>query len=149
MPGWSSHGEFCAWAAATRQPAAVIYGDADGVTPLLPSSKALMQNLGRAKLTVVEGASHQVEISVTVVPPENVFGCWCCGGMSPGQRSLIWGSSLSWSCSISWAGPATSDKWMDVGALRMCIRDCPCSRLTQDTSLSEGFNNWGRPTNER
>ena len=60
MPGWTTYEEFCGWAAAAQQPARVIYGDADAITPLLPSSKVLMQNLARGKLTVVEEAGHQV-----------------------------------------------------------------------------------------
>ncbi len=59
LAGWMSYEDCCKWASFPK-PAAVVYGDSDALTPLLPSSKALMQNLGQAELTVVDGASHQV-----------------------------------------------------------------------------------------
>ena len=60
MGGMGSHANYIAWAASAQQPAALIYGDADRITPLLPNSGLLMRQLANAELRVVPGASHQV-----------------------------------------------------------------------------------------
>lgn len=52
--------EYAGWASHVRQPVTVVFGDADGVTPLYPGSTILSKQLPKPpELVVVRDAGHQ------------------------------------------------------------------------------------------
>lgn len=59
LSSFGSRAQLTQWASSVSQPVAVLYGDADRITPLFPNASLLMRHLSRAELTVVSDASHQ------------------------------------------------------------------------------------------